>query len=257
MRTKLDRFDCMIEDQDMPEEPDVEDETSVSSAAVTTSKESSPCFYLGAPEKDEKPLLDLTGVTTFSVTNLPRMLEEFLNKFRTREEGYYKVQKEHIVSILTPLLLIESQNMCMWQIKEFHYLRVSYRSMVNWQDSADLLRCNKSFHHQPRYDHVLIITEGRAFFAQLLSLFQFQTDTRSHSLALVQVYGRPPGSIRRKDRDLGLYRIRVKNSPFAIIALESIVRGALLVKDPDTPGDYFVVDTVDGDMFLRMTTLSL
>ena len=83
MRTKLDRFDCMIEDQGMPEEPDVEDETSVSSAAVTTSKESSPCFYLGAPEKDEKPLLDLTGVTTFSVTNLPRMLEEFLNKFRT------------------------------------------------------------------------------------------------------------------------------------------------------------------------------
>ena len=127
--------------------------------------------------------------------------------------------------------------------------------MVNWQDSEDLLRCNESFFHQPRYDHVLVMTEGRFFFAQLLSLFQFQADTQSHSLALVQVYGRPPGSIRRKDRELGLHRVRVKSNPYAIITLDSIVRGALLVKDADTQGDYFVVDTVDGDMFLRMATV--
>ena len=129
--------------------------------------------------------------------------------------------------------------------------------MVNWQDSVDLLRCNESFNRQPRYDHVLVATEGRSFFAQLLSLFQIHTDTQSHSLALVRVYGRPPGNIRRKDKELNLHRVRVKSSPYAIISLESIVRGVLLVEDADTQGDYFIVDTVDGDIFLRMTTLSL
>lgn len=44
----------------------------------------------------------------------------------------------------------------------------------------------------------------------------------------------------------------MKSSPYAILPLESIVCGALLVEDPDIQGDYFVVDTMDGDMFLRM-----
>jgi len=127
--------------------------------------------------------------------------------------------------------------------------------MVNWKDSEDLLRCNESFFHQPRYDHVLVMDEGGFFFAKLLSLFKFQTDSQSHSLALVQVYSKPSGSVRRKDRELSLYRVRVRSNPYAIIALGSIVRGALLVEDTNFQGDYFVVDTVDGDMFLRMPTL--
>ena len=90
-----------------------------------------------------------------------------------------------------------------------------------------------------------------------MSLFQLQTDTKLHSLALVRVYSRPPGSTRRKDKELGLYRVRVKSIPYAIIAIESIVRGALLVQDMDILDDYFVVDTVDGDMFLRMASVPL
>ena len=128
--------------------------------------------------------------------------------------------------------------------------------MVNWQNTEDLLRCNESFFHQPRYDHILFMDRGGFFFAKLLSLFQFQAGTQSHSLALVQVYSRPPGNIRRKDRELGLYRVQVRSNRYAIIALDSIGRGALLVEDANIQGDYFVVDTVDGDMFLRMPTLS-
>ena len=130
--------------------------------------------------------------------------------------------------------------------------------MLNWQDNTNLLRCNESFHHHPRYDHVLVASgDGTFFFAQLLSIFQLQTDTLSHNLALVQEYGQPPGSTRRKDKDLGLYRLRLKNNPYTIIAAESIVRGALLVEDATIQGDYFVVDTIDGVMFLRMITLPL
>jgi len=127
--------------------------------------------------------------------------------------------------------------------------------MVNWQDSIDLLRCSDSFFGQPRFDHVIIATENGPFFAQLLCLFQFQAGPQSHSLALVKAYGRASGSTRRKDRELGLYRVRIKLSPYMIVDVESIVRGALLVEDTSVLGDYFAVDTVDSDMFLRMATV--
>ena len=129
--------------------------------------------------------------------------------------------------------------------------------MVDWQNTTNILRCNKLFYGHPRYDHILVATKDKHFFAQLLRIFCFQTDTCSHSVALVRTYGQPGGSHRRKDRDLGLYRVRVRSSPYKIIPIESIVRGAVLVQDADNPDDYFVVDTIDGDMFLRMTTLSL
>ena len=62
--------------------------------------------------------------------------------------------------------------------------------------------------------------------------------------------------MRRKDKDLGLYRLQLKTKQYEIISLESIVRGALLVPDSARPGQYLVVDTVDGDMFLRMKSLT-
>lgn len=104
MRMKLDRFDRMAERQDA-EGPEGEDEIGVPLTTTTTSEGSSICFLLGAPEKQEKPLSDLTGATKFSISNLSRMLEDFLNRLRIHGDGYYKVRKEHMVSVLTPLLL--------------------------------------------------------------------------------------------------------------------------------------------------------
>ena len=99
---KLDRFDSMIKERD-EEESGIEEQTGGSTIEVVTAGGSSVHPYLGAPDKKEKSLSELTGATKFSVPNLPRMLEAFLNKYRTQEEGYYKVQKEHTVSILTSL----------------------------------------------------------------------------------------------------------------------------------------------------------
>ena len=94
----------MVKEQDAAE-LDGEEQTGGLSIEVVTSGGSSVHPYLGAPdtEEKEKPLSKLTGITRFSVPNLHRMLEAFLNKFRTQEEGWYKVQKEHIVSMLIPL----------------------------------------------------------------------------------------------------------------------------------------------------------
>lgn len=78
---------------------------------------------------------------------------------------------------------------------------------------------------------------------------------KTHALAYVELYCRPPGSLRRKDKDLGLYRLQLKAKKHKIISLESIVRGAVLVPESKNSVEYFVVDTVDADMFLRMKSL--
>ena len=88
MRAKIDKLDQMNEELDT-EELDVEEERGTPLTA----------FHLGAPEKDQKPLSNLMNTTRFSVPNLLQMLEAFVNRFRTVEEGYYKVQWEHMVTV--------------------------------------------------------------------------------------------------------------------------------------------------------------
>jgi len=137
----------------------------------------------------------------------------------------------------------------------FQYLQVNYELMVDWRLATDRLRCNESFHGRERRDHALIKAEHGHFFVRLLYLFQVTIGTQSHSLAYVESYCRPSGPIRKKDRDLGIYQLRLKSNPYEIISLESVVRGALIVPDVKNPGEHLVVDTVDTDMFLRMKSL--
>ncbi|KAJ8589194.1 hypothetical protein M405DRAFT_717251, partial [Rhizopogon salebrosus TDB-379] len=64
------------------------------------------------------------------------------------------------------------------------------------------------------------------------------------------------GVRRRHDTDLGLWHVRAKpRSSSEIISIQSITRGAALANDPDTPGDYFVIHTIDADMFLQVKSL--
>ena len=58
---------------------------------------------------------------------------------------------------------------------------------------------------------------------------------------------------RRIDRSLSIYRWHMRpRSQCEVIPLHNITRGALLVSDPKYKGDYFVIDTVDDDMYLRV-----
>lgn len=96
-------MDCKTKERDT-EEPDVGEQmgASESSAATTTSRGPSNHFHLGAPEKKDKSLLELTGTTILSIPNLLQILGVFINKFRTGEEGYYRVRKDDMVSLFTP-----------------------------------------------------------------------------------------------------------------------------------------------------------
>ena len=47
------------------------------------------------------------------------------------------------------------------------------------------------------------------------------------------------------------WQIRARNR-CEVIPLHCVVRGAVLVEDSKHKGDYFVIDALDADMFLRV-----
>ena len=58
---------------------------------------------------------------------------------------------------------------------------------------------------------------------------------------------------RRIDRSLSIRRLHMRpRNQCEVIPLHSIIRGALLVADPKYKDDYFVIDTIDDDMYLRV-----
>ncbi|KAG1863490.1 hypothetical protein C8R48DRAFT_748092 [Suillus tomentosus] len=142
-------------------------------------------------------------------------------------------------------------------ITEFRFLRVNYESIVDWRVHRDLLRCNPKFYGSPRYDCVMVKTADKPFFARLVYMFTCSIGGTDFPLALIHPYDvNIAGTRRRRDDDIGLWRVRAKpRSSSEIISVRSIIRGAALANDPETAGDYFVIHTVDTDIFLRVKAL--
>lgn len=128
--------------------------------------------------------------------------------------------------------------------------------MVDWRMHQDLLRCSPTFYGSPRFDCVIVKTAGKPLIARLVYLFSYSIGDADLHLAIIHPYDVGIGVRRRRDVDLGLWRVRAKpRSSSEIISVRSIIRGAALAKDPETDGDYFVIHTVDTDMFLRVKSL--
>ncbi|KAF8136183.1 hypothetical protein EV363DRAFT_1395325 [Boletus edulis] len=105
------------------------------------------------------------------------------------------------------------------EIQEFRYLKVNYESAVDWRLATDYLR--------------------------------YPLD-----LALVQPMDAPTGNQHILDHDLGFTRLCAHPAARSeFISLRSVVCGALLVPDFRHAGDFFLVDYVDGDWFLRAKQL--
>lgn len=120
------------------------------------------------------------------------------------------------------------------------------------------MRCTPTFHGRPRHDHVLVKENptGRQYFAQLLLVFVCQVEEIKHEMAYIYSLDAPTGTLhQRRDRDLGFHRLRcrlVRSSACRFIPLNTIIRGALIIKDYGTEGDYLVIDSVDTDMWRRI-----
>ena len=135
-------------------------------------------------------------------------------------------------------------------------MKVVYESKADWNAKTDYLRCSPSFHGSPRYDFVLIDTAEGEIFAQLQFIFICKVNKIEYPLALIHPYDKLIKEYPQKDIDFGLYRIRATTRKSTeIISVESIIRGALVVSDFETDDHYFVIDSTDSDMFLRMQEL--
>ena len=91
---------------------------------------------------------------------------------------------------------------------------------------------------------------------RLQFMFEYTIGEATLRLALVMPLDFPTGKTRAIDEDLRFIRLRTRAAASSqIIPLRSIIRGALLVPDFAHDGDYFLVNYIDGDMFLRSQTL--
>ncbi len=137
-------------------------------------------------------------------------------------------------------------------------MKVEYESKVTWKTVTDYLRCSPMFFGKPRYDGVIInSTGGKCVFAQVILLFSIVINKKTYAVAYVQLLDEEISEHKQIDKDLCLYRVRARpRSKSIFIPIQSIVRGALLYNVPDDDyseaDEFFVVDTVDSDMFLRV-----
>ena len=95
--------------------------------------------------------------------------------------------------------------------------------------------------------------EDEDFFAQLILIFALSIGDTEYSLAYIQPLDRPTDPVENKDADLGLYRVGAQpRNKAEFISIHPIIRGAYIVPDLEKEAEFFVVDTIDGDMFLRL-----
>ena len=133
-------------------------------------------------------------------------------------------------------------------------IKVGYESVVNWDIKTDYVRCNPKFHGHPRYDFVIVDLPRGLAFARLACVFVCRIGTRDYRLALIQTLEKSTRQpTKAVDKELSILRWHIRTrSRCEVVPLDSIVRGAVLLEDKKCSGDYFVIDTLDGDMFLRL-----
>ncbi|TFK39111.1 hypothetical protein BDQ12DRAFT_698231 [Crucibulum laeve] len=141
-------------------------------------------------------------------------------------------------------------------ITEYQFLKVSFESFVDWRTATDYLWCNPQFHGRPCYDCVILNKDPEpAVFGRLLLVFTFKIGNESHPFALIHPY-KPAGMLCRKDKDLGLIRVRAQpQAQSQFFAARSIIRGAFIIPEFSKPDEYHIVDVVDTDMFLRLQSM--
>ena len=95
-------------------------------------------------------------------------------------------------------------------------------------------------------------------FAQLAFVFVCWVGGHDYHLALVRSLEKKSRSNTKIiDKNLSISRWHIQpRDRCKVIPLNYIVRGAVLVEDAQYSGDYFVIDTLNEDMFLRVHKMS-
>jgi hypothetical protein len=130
-------------------------------------------------------------------------------------------------------------------------LYIEYQSTVDWRSSRDILHCNPEFNNCSRYDSIIYSAEDDPIaMGQLILVFRcFLPCNVTLDLAMIKPYRN--SSWQPKTRTD--CPIREQNAGGVFIALEHLVRGALLCPIFGASREaFYVVDCIDEDMFLRI-----
>jgi len=129
--------------------------------------------------------------------------------------------------------------------------------MEDWSEACDILRCNSNFHQRERYDCVIVNSEAsETTVARLRALLRCLLPSGRHiDIALVHSFG--SRSHWKPATKWDGCQIRAENKEPSFVLMEYLVRGALLCPAFESDdGSYYIIDTIDGDMFIRLNNWS-
>ncbi|KIJ28811.1 hypothetical protein M422DRAFT_269862 [Sphaerobolus stellatus SS14] len=134
------------------------------------------------------------------------------------------------------------------EITAYQCLYLRYRSIEDWQEKQDVLRCNQDFHGQPRYDCILINTNPVTF-GRIIALFSCHGPGKiRHDIAFIRILR--PSSRKPKTKWEGCKVFEEKEFDFFL--MKYLIRGCHFVPTFDgSDKRYYLNDLVDGDAFLR------
>ena len=129
---------------------------------------------------------------------------------------------------------------------------LKFQSLEDWTEGHDILRCNTSFHGEPRFDCVIIHDDAPDLsVARLCDLIRCRLPSKKHlDLALVHRFSR---SHWKPKTVWSGCRVLDEDVESSLVSMDYILRGALLcpvTQHKDEKTHYFI-DTVDADIFLR------
>ncbi|KAG2063381.1 hypothetical protein BDR04DRAFT_1038197 [Suillus decipiens] len=118
-----------------------------------------------------------------------------------------------------------------FHIHEYCYLKLNYKSTINWKLSTDHLWFNYSFHGSLCFDYALIqLTAARTVFAKIILMFKCKVS----DVSTFQFVNAVP---RRE---------------LIFIPLMPFIQEAILAHDPEHQEEFLVIKHIDSDMFLHM-----
>ncbi|KAH9993318.1 hypothetical protein BJV74DRAFT_771101 [Russula compacta] len=90
-------------------------------------------------------------------------------------------------------------------------MRIFYESKVDFQQYANLVYCNPSFHGCKRYDFIIVQTTSSFIFAQLLKTFSISIADRLYTICLIQLLDAPISTPPTKDCSLRLRHVHARS----------------------------------------------
>ncbi|KAK6981735.1 hypothetical protein R3P38DRAFT_2578136, partial [Favolaschia claudopus] len=137
-------------------------------------------------------------------------------------------------------------------VRRFKCAYIEYQSLEDWRGARDIIRCNSCFHNEPRYDSLLVNqTEPGLHIARARALLRCRLPSgRNLDIALVRMFGQ--SRWKPKTRWDGC-EVREEEKEHSFLSMDYVIRGALMapVRSVKQPNTYYLVDTIDADMFLR------